>query len=180
MFNYKGVGIVFLRKTIQECNKEPDLLDQLTPEERTLYLETFEVSWVPMEFANKLFTLTAQYRYPDLPQNEQLQNIGIDLAKSGFTRIYRIALKLLTPKLIIKKAASLWRTYHSGGTGTVVYESPENFTFEVLDYPDLPEIFAQATSGYIIGIIELTGAKHCQVTKLKEASKWIWHIQYES
>lgn len=180
MFNYKGGGIIFLRKIIQKAGKETELLSQLNTEEQQHYNRTLEVSWVPIAFANKLFELTSQLCYADLPHDKQLYQVGLDLAKSSVNNIYRLVFKLISPHTILKKAANVWRTYHSGGTGAVINKTEHSASFQVTGYPDLPENFAEATCGYIAGLLELAGAVNSKVTKSNENDNWLWHAKWDS
>lgn len=181
MIDYKAAGIISMKKALEAGNKEAEIkfLSSLTSEESNIYKTALPVSWVPIEIAAQLFKKGATMLYPHDPKG--LEKLGRAEALDELTGIYKIFLKMTTVPYLMNQAAKLWRNYHKKGQARVE-GNPEEKTgyFIVEDFPELPEIIQIVTSGYLIGSLELTGAKNVQVTReASDSQLWRWKIKWE-
>lgn len=181
MAGYKGTGVVFLKGSVSNAgpDKEQALQTLLNEKEKTIWKNALAFQWIPMEIANKFWTYCSQVLYPDKSSDDALYLLGIDMAKNDINKVYRMIFKLINSDIIIKKSASLWRTYNQAGDCSVEKTSPCESFYDVVNYPDLPAEFAQATCGYIHGLMEMTGKKNIRIVKYRLDTGWRWHISYQ-
>lgn len=179
MGNYKGTGVVFMRGLLKHAGPviERQFLAKLTAQERDTYDQTLEFHWIPIEVITRFFELAALLLYPSNPSGLRL--IGREMAKDHLHGVYRIVLRVVTIEYIIEKSARLWRTYHQLGTSKMERVGDHQLHFVVRGYPDLPERFRECTSGYIMGVLELAGAKNVHIAKsTDDPQEWRWKMTW--
>ncbi len=181
MKNYKGVGIVFLRKIVQAHGEtvERKLLVSLTPEQLEVYQHAQNRHWIPAESAAELYTVAAELLYPGDVRG--LQHLGRERARYNFTGIYRTLLKVATIPFLISQAPKMWRVSYNVGIAKVKKIKDKNEAhFMVESFPELPPVMREVGCGYIQGIVEFTGLQNIRVNKEElNPKQWKWTITWD-
>jgi len=179
MGDYKGAGVLFVRKLLRErgAKAEARFLDGLEPEERELFMKTTASSWVPVETMTRYQDLAAALLYPG--QSSGLRDLGRAMAADHLTGLYQALARLTTVPFLMSQTARLWSTYHrQGRASTRQGEGANHVIFTVEGYPTLPEHFRECLSGYVHGMLELVGARDIRVLRASGASPeaWTWTL----
>lgn len=180
MAGYKGTGMIFLKNEVKKAGpaKEEELLKLLDAEEYETWDKAMSFHWLPMSIANKLWIHCSKVLCPGQTQSRGLYTLGIKMAKHDINTVYRLIFRIISPETIMQKSAGMWRTYHQAGESHVEKKYEGMIVFYVMNYPDLPAEFCEATAGYIHGLVELAGMKNVEVAKLQKDTGWIWEIKY--
>jgi hypothetical protein len=178
MANSKGTSVVFFRTRWQEDpGTEEAFRKELSDEAREFYDSVLPIAWVPDQIVSEIEQKAAAVLFPD--SRDGLQQVGRLQAQHDLRGIYRVLLRIITIPMLIKKAASLWSTYHDAGTADVADLNDKTGTFLVRKHPDLPSTIREVTTGYILGAVELTRAQNVRVV-LNEAdpNRWAWVVTW--
>jgi hypothetical protein len=181
MEDYKGVGIVFLRKFVQAHGEaiERKLISGLTPLQLQTYQHAQNRHWISTGTAAEIFHIVAQLLYPG--DDLGLQHLGRERAKYNFSGIYRTLLKVATIPFLVRQAAKMWRiSYNQGVAKAERIENKNEVHFFVENYPGLPPVLREVGCGYIRGVVEFAGKKNIQVRKEDLNPKlWKWIITWD-
>jgi hypothetical protein len=158
---YKGASLVSLRQMLQGASVEERFLEALGPTDRESYQRLTATDWVPVAFAGRLYATAAPLLYPG--QVAPVRLLGRDLARDHLRGIYRTMLRLATVQFVADQTGRLWSVYN--GRGTVVVDRVREHTLRMVlhDYPDYPVVVRESLVGYILGAMELTGARDVRV-----------------
>jgi len=178
MPNYKGAALVFIRMQFsqRDASLEKQFLQELSPDEQEIYHSCISSSWIPITIAQQLLEKSALFLYPDL--DNPLQQLGFDRAQNHLTGIYRAILRISSPTFVIKQAAKIWTLYYDQGQAHTAFLKNQDYraVMKVEDFPELPITFRDITSGYILGAVELTGAKDIRLVRDDaDPSSWKWY-----
>jgi hypothetical protein len=178
---FKATGMDFLRKKLRKNGNgaEEALLAELTADEADLYANALAVSWIDVAKAARVYDVAARAIYPK--SAEPLVDLGRDMARADLTGIYKVLLRVATIPMVVERTARLWSTYHRRGTARIVREGDAKRADLVIDgYPDLPEAIRVNISGYVQGVLDLTGSKNPQVSHIGGSpDAWRWHVTWE-
>ncbi len=180
MSDYKGVGVVFVRNALTNAGGDAlaRVREGLDEEERTAFDRTMATDWVPIELITKLFVLSAPILFPGKPN--PLREVGAELARDNLRGVYRYLVRVMTVPFVIDQAAKLWRSYHKHGSASVVAYGEHAISLMVQGYPRLPERFRECMCGYIVGTLELAGAKNVAVAKSEDdPNAWEFRIAWK-
>jgi hypothetical protein len=179
MAKSKGTYVVFFRTLWQgHPGSEEVFRTQLSDEAREIYDSALPIAWVPEPIVAEMEDRIAAVLFPGSPDG--LQQIGKLQAEHDLRGVYRVLLRVITIPMLIKKAASLWSTYHDAGTADVADLTDKTATFVVEGYPDMPQSVREVTTGYIMGAVEMTRARDVQAV-LDEAdpNRWAWVVTWQ-
>lgn len=181
MADTKGTTLVFLKQAI--ARKGGDLerrfLNGLSPDEVKLYTTVMPVSWLPIEPVTRMLKAGAETLYPG--DRQGLRKIGHDLAQDNLTGLYKVLIKMTTVPFLMAQIAKLWETYHKQGRARIERTGEGNqATMIVEDYPDLPADFRELLCGYVVGAMELTGARNVRIEHdARDPKAWRWAGSWE-
>ena len=165
MANQKAVGVVWLRSFLKNKGTEVEgrFLKMLSPEERNLFNGALRTSWIPVEKVASLFSKASQAM--SLDPSHGLRELGRLQALDDLKGVYRVFLLVASIPHTINQAAAMWKTHHNAGVASVETDpaEPHRLTLVVRDYPDYCSDHAEIIAGYIVGTLELAGAKSVAV-----------------
>jgi len=179
--NYKGIGVCFVRE--QLTAKGPEAVDQLLAgldeEDQKTFKYTLATTWIDIHAGMRIIGRAAEILYPGDPV--AMQTVAYNMARNHLTGVYRILLRVMTVKFALSQTANYWGAYHRIGRATHVREGiPRKARLLIEDYPDLPESFLVHTNGYIIGLLELSGARNVTVDrKALGDDRWAWDVDWD-
>ncbi len=180
MSDYKGTGVVFVRKAVEAAGEDAvrRFREALSEEERATLDRTVATDWVSIEFVTKLFEASAPILYPGKPT--ALRLVGQALARDNLQGVYRYLVRVLTIPFVLDQSAKLWHTYHRRGEPELLREGSHACTFVVRRYPRLPERFRECMCGYILETIGLAGGRDALVAKNDEdAEAWAFRCSWK-
>lgn len=127
---------------------------RFTPEERAFFdAPIFANSWYPRRH---LHSLMRAFHDEVRGNAEELRELGGMAARYQVHVIYRVFLKLATPALVFRRAASVWSRQSTHGTFQVVEEHPDHLIGELYD-PELPVGIPELIAGWSDTIIAMLG-----------------------
>lgn len=180
MAKIKGTDIVSLRKLVREKGEltEQSLLKAFSDEEKKTYLETSPISWTPVDLQARVYQVASDSLFPG--QFDSVIRLQLEIAKRSYSNFYKIFLAIPSVAFIMKRAASIWRTYYDTGKATVENLSESTFEFVVTDFPDLPEQLRDATTAHLIYLTQATGKKGVSVKQDdKDVNRWVWRVSWK-
>jgi hypothetical protein len=139
-----------------------------------MYQNALPVSWVDIEGLSHAFTVAAAMLYPGHPR--PLLEFGREEAKHAMSGIYKIVLRFATVPYVVQKTALLWRVYYEKGQASPeVRPEKKQASLIVRNFPDLLESNLTITTGYTLGVLELTGLKGLRYEEdFSNPDAWIW------
>jgi hypothetical protein len=178
---YRGSAVHSLREQFKQHGEsvEKCFLESITSEQALMYLSALPLSWVALRTAKIIFEKAAPLLYPEHPQ--ALQCIGYDRAKNNLTGLYKFILKVSTPAFVIGQTAKIWNLYYNMGKASSLIDVRRNRAeMHVTGFPEWPRTFREITSGYIVGAVELTGAKNIRLERDdSDPEDWKWVGSWE-
>lgn len=177
--NYKGVGVVFVRERVRLL--EPDARAafhaRLSEDERLCLDDTLATHWVPVEHASRLFEVLAEVSHAD--HETPLREVGRQLARHDLSGVYRLLIRVATVRFLLTQHTRLWSVYHRTGEASLVEHEPGHVTIRIAGHPTLPSPFRVAMAGWLIGAMELCGAKDIQALHEPDhAPPWRFEIRW--
>lgn len=159
--SYKGASLVSLRQMLQLAHLEERFLEALDAADRDDYRRVTATDWVPVALAGRLYAAAAPLLYPG--QIGPVRLLGRDLARDHLRGIYRFVLRLVTVQFVLDQTGRLWRMYNGRGELLVERVHERTVRMVLVGYPDYPPVVRESLIGYIVGAIELTGAREVRV-----------------
>lgn len=181
MAEIKGTDIVLLRELLSERGGrvEDALLAQLSEEEKHTYLHTMPISWSDLEIQARICQIAAKVLYPEAKNS--VFELHYELAKRTYTGIYRVFLAVPSLQFIVKRAASIWRTYYTSGEALVENITDSSLDFVVVNFPELPDELRESASAHLTFLAEKAGKKGIAVKRDdKNPQKWVWHVNWRA
>jgi hypothetical protein len=173
----KGSSVVSIREMARKNKIEQAMLEKLTPEEQKLFKNTMAITWITDSFEAKITHLYADIMLPGDPDN--CLKVSNQMAKHQFQGIYKYFFRVLSVKLMLQKTATLWSTMNEEGTAMAIWNEHEKEISLIVKgcsefCPDSRDIY----SGYIQGVLELTGATNVRVEFVEDPAQLQWRIQW--
>lgn len=177
MANTKASDIFTLKKKIREQGVEQNLLSRLTPEAAKIYLNSAANSWVPIAGEAEILNAAASLLYPR--EASPLRHLGHEIARINFSGIYKVFLLVATVPFLIKRVPQIWGTLFDQGEAKVENLAGNSGTLVVRGMSELQAAQREYISGFIIGLLELAGARQVQVAKIESNPQaWAWKIKW--
>ncbi len=179
MSRIKGSDVASFRSLLRQKppGTEARFLDSLPPALRQLYLETSPVTWNPVEAQAQLYELGAAFLFSGTP--EPVVELLRVLARTSYSSLYKVFLRIPTVKFVAERAARVWGNYYDTGSASVENATKTSFDFVVKEFPDLPRALREATTGHILAILDLTGTREAKVTSPSSTpDAWVWHATW--
>jgi hypothetical protein len=114
------------------------------------------ITWLPTRVLEPIWQRSTEILFGgDL---ERVAEVARRQLRADLSTIYRVFLRIATPKFVASRAAALYGTYfRNNGAMSVVAESDHSVDILVADVPNPTPYFYASLRGSIIGTIELTG-----------------------
>lgn len=186
----KASGLIFMRKLIH--SKGEVVADRfwkiLSKEDREFIKTLIPTYKLPIEEVTRFYELAVPIIFPEKSLAQGLWQLGYENAQNDMKGIYRAFLKIATlgreetysVEMLIRQAAVIWKTYHAQGEASVRRLGAKQFMFIVENYPGIPKSFREDLTGYIAGLLNLTGAKKVKVVQDDvDPNAWKWLIIIE-
>lgn len=175
----KGSNIIFIRKLLHDTGPEAEQAfeHRLSSEEAHLFRTALAISWIPVETMAHYFDVLAEVVYPGNPRG--LREIGKGLAHHNLTGVYKFFVKIASVPFVIQQCAAIWSVYQEQGKPSAVQDGDGRGRFVVEDFPELPASFREEISGFLEGVLEMTGARQIQVVQDPANPKsWVWNLRW--
>jgi hypothetical protein len=120
------------------------------------------VTWLPVRLTLPIWQIAAEVLFHgDL---EKMTEIGRRQIREDLSTIYRVFIRILSPRYVAERAASLYGTYfRNNGTMAVLDETDHSLDVQVDGVPQPTPAFYASLRGSIIGTIEMTGVHDVRV-----------------
>jgi len=180
MAEIKGTDIVMLRTIVREKGKkiEEELLAKLSPKAKDAYLRSMTISWLPVDIHSDIYQTAAHVLYPN--KGNSAFELGLEIARQTYTGLYKIFLSIPSLQFIIKRAASLWKTYYNVGKASVENITSSALDFVVTEFPNWPLVMRDATNAHIAYLAQTAGKKGVHISRDdSNHDKWVWHISWQ-
>jgi hypothetical protein len=91
--------------------------------------------------------------------------------------MYKMFLRVATVEALVTRMGRVWGTFFEGGTPAVEDLSRTSGVFVVQGYPKLVKTQRDYIAGYLVGLLELTGATKIQVICRDDTPQaWRWKL----
>ena len=167
-----------MRQALRAQGLEDRFLEGLSGQDRERFPRVLAQDWIPMELGSTYYEASAPLLYPGRTSSAAQRLLGREIALHHLPTIYRIFIRLATPHFMIQQSARVWSTYHTVGRSRVegsVEASSVHLLVE--DYPELHPIMRESICGFIIGSLELTGARDVRVVQsTSNPQRWDFQV----
>jgi len=159
---YKAAAVVSVRQQIRERDLASALYLRLSPAERAVFDDVTATEWMSVADAERIYVAAAPLLHAG--RTQQVRLVGRDIARAHLNGLYRCILRAMTVPLLLEQTARLWGTYNrKGKLAAAVSDVPRCAQVTLEGYPDYPAALRDVLAGYILGSIELTGARDGRV-----------------
>ena len=174
---YRSAPLVLVRGWLREGDGlEARVLERLLPDDRARYGAFTATDWLPLGFASRLYEEAAPLLCTNDPNPVRV--LGRRLAGSLAQGVHRYFFRLLTVSFCATNGARAWPLFHRTGRAEVIQQSERALRMEVVDYPELTATLRATVSGYIAGLLDLTGARGVAVTAGGSPNRWVWTVTW--
>lgn len=90
-------------------------------------------------------------------------DIGYNSALQGIPKIYKIFIRFGDPAFVIKRASNFWSQVHNHGRFNAKLITDHAAVATIYDYQCPNKTFCYSLMGYMVGVLELSGAKNVQI-----------------
>lgn len=175
-------GYAFL-SYIQPLRREREDLwlrirDELSPESRAFFDgQVFADQWYPRRHLHDLMHAMEVATNGD---ERQFRELGSRAARYQLSMIYRAFFSFMTPALVFRRAASIWRRQSSAGLFMVV-EDGENYLIGKLVDSTLPKHMPLVIAGWSETIVAMLGKTPYPLEiETPAPGQWIFRVRWVS
>jgi hypothetical protein len=177
MAGYRGIGVVFARRTARTAGVESAVIQRLPEATRDTFVRANMAGWVPIEHATEIFDRLAPLVYA--ASGNAIRDLGRALARDNLGGPYKHFVRMMSVPFLMKQTAFMWRAYHNAGRPEIEQFDPTTVVLRVHEYIDLPEQFCECMCGWIEQAIAMTGGKDACVTKSDQHAVHTWHMMWK-
>ncbi len=177
MAGYRGIGVVFARRTARTAGVESIVVQRLPAATRDTFVRANMYDWYPVEHATQIFDIVAPLVHAT--SENAIRELGRDLARDNLGGAYKHFVRMMSVSFLLKQTALVWRAYHNAGRPEVETLAANIIVLRVFDYSDLPERFCECMSGWIERAVEMTGGKAVGVTKSANEAVHTWRVTWK-
>lgn len=177
----KGTDVASLRTFVREKGPQAEqrFLAGVSERLRRLYLDTTPVTWNPVEAQAELYELCAAFLFPGQPA--PVVELHRVLARMSYSGIYKVFFRIPTVEFLAERAASVWSKYYDTGEATIENATRTSLDFVVRQFPALPRALREATTGHLLTMLEMTGARDPKVdSPAQEPEGWAWRLTWNA
>ncbi|HEX7665300.1 MAG TPA: DUF2378 family protein [Polyangiaceae bacterium] len=165
-----------LRKRDLEARFTEELNDAAAKERFDSALAT---DWVPVGDMDRFMRTAAPLLYPG--KVGALRLLGRDVAQDHLPTVYKILIRVASVQFVIEQAARIFKTYNSTGDAHTEKRPgvKNSVDLVITDYPEMNGPLRESGAGFIIGTLELVGAKDVRVI-IDDANprRWVFHVTW--
>jgi hypothetical protein len=92
-------------------------------------------------------------------------------AEKGLTGVYKMFVKLGSPKSIVRRAATIFSSYYKPSKMEIAEEGEKNVVLHVKEFPELERLVELRICGWIEKALEVSGAKAVKVELTKSLTQ---------
>lgn len=92
-------------------------------------------------------------------------------AEKGLIGIYKIFVKLGSPKFIVGRAATIFSSYYKPSTMEITDQSEKKVVLHIKEFPELERLVELRICGWIERALEISGSKEVKVDLTKSLTK---------
>jgi hypothetical protein len=156
----KGLNFANVRAFVEEQHGAEAgwraVLDKLSPEDRDQLTGVVAVGWYSLSLYSRVIrAVDAAHGFGDLSKASEL---GRFEAARDLTTIHRMFLRLVSPVILLQKAAEYWHRHHDVGSWRIVRPAP-NEAIGHLDGWAADEALCLELTAYLERAFELAGAR---------------------
>jgi serine/threonine-protein kinase len=152
----KGMTIVPLIRHVHAMRRAGKKLE-LTPRDEALLAQRLIVSdWYPFEIWTRLLELQAELANHDLAVAVESGRLG---AQQLVGSVHRSFVTPGDPARSIRALSRMWSRYFDFGVVDIVDRGSDGAAISIAGYSDMPTWYAHMIVGWVIALVELTGAK---------------------
>jgi len=177
MAGYRGIGVVFARRTARAAGVEAAVLERLSTPARDTFVRANMSGWIPIEHATEIFEQTASLVHGSAENS--IRELGRALARDNLGGPYKHFVRMMSVSFLMKQTALMWRAYHNAGRPLVETLESNAVVLRVFDYSDLPERFRECMCGWIEQAVSMTGGKETRVAKLESNNVHSWRVTWK-
>jgi hypothetical protein len=176
MAGYRGIGIVFARRTARAAGVESAVMNRLSVPARDTFVRANLSGWVPIEHATEIFEQAAPLVYQTA--DNAIRELGRALARDNLGGPYKHFVRMMSVSFLMKQTALMWRAYHNAGRPIVEIVESNVVQLRVFEYADLPERFRECMCGWIEQAVTMTGGKETCVSKSEGEAVHLWRVTW--
>jgi hypothetical protein len=173
---YKAASLVTVRQWLRDRGLDERFRASLEPAVVERYDRLLATEWVEVSIADAIYAAAAPLLHPDEPL--AVRRLGRELAHDHLRGIYRFLFRFMTVEFAVQQTARLWRMYNDTGTLSVVESRPQSLRAVLTGYPGYPAAVRESLAGYLVGGIELTGAKGVRVSVTETGTDATFHVTW--
>jgi len=150
--------------------------DELPAESRSFFDgRIFADQWYPRRHLHALMHAIEVATNND---ERQFREVGNRAARYQLNTIYRVFLSFMTPALVFRRAASIWKRQSSAGIFMVVEDGDHYLVGKLVD-PTLPKHMPLVIAGWSETIIAMLGRTPFPLEiETPAPGQWIFHVRW--
>jgi hypothetical protein len=170
MAKTRGTTIIPRIKFLRARGVWDDVVPHLSAPTRDIVTGTVLAStWYPFEtLVDVIRTADRIVGKGDLALAKEM---GRYAATANLSTVFRILVRLATPKTVLAKGASLWSLHHDTGKAVATEDGPGGASYEIRDFGAPDRALCVSLEGWIERCMEITGAKNVEVREEECATK---------
>ncbi len=159
MAKTRGTTLIPRIKYLRLRHAWDDVLPELSPSTRGIVTSTVLAStWYPFEaLVDLIRTADRVLGKGDLAM---AKDMGRFAATANLSTVFRFLVRLSTPRMILRKGASLWHLHHDTGRAVALEDGPNRAIYEIHEFGAPDRALCVSLEGWIERCLEMTGAKH--------------------
>jgi hypothetical protein len=180
MHKVKASDLISLRKAL--ADDQPAALEEarrrMPADLRATLDKTVASTWLDEPEICKVYRHFAEVLFPGA--RAPFVDLGRQMALASYRGVYRVFLAIPSTGYVIKKAASVWASYHSTGSATMEDVTDRSATLVVRGAEPISRPMIDVITGHIVALAELTGAKDPIVAPRSEEPRTLkWAIRWK-
>jgi hypothetical protein len=176
-YNVKASAVVTIRKKLQDAGVSvlAAMESKLTAETLQLFRSSGANNWIPFQVEAEILEASALVLYAG--DTTGLRRLGTDVARIQLQGIYRVFVAVASADYVIKRTARIWSTLNDAGTARTENATNTGIVLAVSGIPQQKPSQREYICGYLVSVIEMTGAHNVQVTRDdSNPNDWCWRV----
>lgn len=173
----KASDLISLRKSLGEHQLQ-QIRERMPPALRAVFDTTVATAWMPEPQICAIYAHVCAIMFPATLSPHVA--LGHHMALMAYRGVYRVFLSIPSTTYVVKKAASVWASYHSTGTATMEDVSDHGAVLLVSNAAPISHAMIDIISGHTMALVELTGGKQpLVVSNVEDPSALRWSIRWK-
>lgn len=158
---------------------EKSFIRSLPADMAQIYPTLLPINRLPIDTIQAMIQHMADFLFSGKNESERLINIGVLMATQDMNGIYKFLLRFTTIAYAMQKSAMLWKTFHDQGDSRVEEISKTHVRYIISGYAEMPKNYRTFLSGYILGLLNLCGAKNATVVLAPHETEVVYDIHWQ-